>query len=483
MLDSLIKKIIILFVGTFLVGTAIFYIILNNFYEKEAFKLIKEKTLLSAAMQKYVATYQKPVIYKLMEQEIINKEFFDPAIMSSTFIISHINDIYKKDILSEQFRINQFDFKFASDNPTNLVNKTTPFESKILEKFNSSDITSYSQKLKKNGDDYIVFALPGAKNTAKCLKCHGDPNDAPKQMTERYGSKNGFFEDVGHIRSINVIYAQIDAQGDMMKFFFVVETLMLFTFLSIFFIVKHFIIKLKQKDELLAKQSRFAAMGEMIAMIAHQWRQPLTGMGMITNNMLLDIDLEDIDSKRFTTNLEVINKQINYLSNTIDDFKDFFKSNKNYEEINLNTIVTESCQIIQTTLKQNSISVNQNENENIKNIKTLKNDLVQIILNLIKNAMDAYIENEISPRDINIEIIQDLKNTTLKISDNAGGIPKDIIDKIFDPYFSTKSEKNGTGLGLYMSKMIVQDHLCGDLLVDVKGSSTTFSIIIPRKVI
>ena len=321
MLDSLIKKIIILFVGTFLVGTAIFYIILNNFYEKEAFKLIKEKTLLSAAMQKYVATYQKPVIYKLMEQEIINKEFFDPAIMSSTFIISHINDIYKKDILSEQFRINQFDFKFASDNPTNLVNKTTPFESKILEKFNSSDITSYSQKLKKNGDDYIVFALPGAKNTAKCLKCHGDPNDAPKQMTERYGSKNGFFEDVGHIRSINVIYAQIDAQGDMMKFFFVVETLMLFTFLSIFFIVKHFIIKLKQKDELLAKQSRFAAMGEMIAMIAHQWRQPLTGMGMITNNMLLDIDLEDIDSKRFTTNLEVINKQINYLSNTIDDLK------------------------------------------------------------------------------------------------------------------------------------------------------------------
>ena len=134
-------------------------------------------------------------------------------------------------------------------------------------------------------------------------------------------------------------------------------------------------------------------------------------------------------------------------------------------------------------MKQNSISVNQNENENIKNIKTLKNDLVQIILNLIKNAMDAYIENEISPRDINIEIIQDLKNTTLKISDNAGGIPKDIIDKIFDPYFSTKSEKNGTGLGLYMSKMIVQDHLCGDLLVDVKGSSTTFSIIIPRKVI
>jgi len=483
MLNSLINKIIALFISTFILGSSIFYFIINDFYEKEAFKLIEEKTLLSEAMQKYVSTYQKPAIYQLIKEKKLDNDFFDPALMSSTFIITHVDNIYQQNALRKHLNIAKFDFKFASDNPTNLINKATPFESNILKKFNEGNIKSYSQKINKDGDNYIFFALPSRKNTTKCLKCHGDPRVAPKQMVEQYGNKNGFYEKLGYIRAINVVYAKVDAKGDMLKLFLMVESLMFVIFFSIFFIVKYFVVNLKEKDELITKQSRFAAMGEMIAMIAHQWRQPLTGMSMTTNNMLLDIELEDIDNKRFTTNLELINKQITYLSNTIDDFKDFFKSNKKHEHVDLNLLVKESCQIIQTTLAKNSINIQQKYNENIKDISTLKNDLVQIILNIIKNAMDAYIENNITPRNIDVEISQDSKYTTIKITDNAGGIPKDIIDKIFDPYFSTKNEKNGTGLGLYMSKMIVQDHLNGDLKVEVKDNSTTFSIIIPREVI
>ena len=481
MLNSFIKRIIALFSFTFILGSIIFYTILNDFYEKEAFKLIKDKTLLSEAMQKYISTYQKPAIYNLINEEKLNKEFFNPTLMSSTFIITHINNIYRQNALREQFQIADFDFKFACDNPTNPLNKATPFESSILKKFNTSNIKSYSKKIEKDGNSYIFFALASRKNTKACLRCHGDPNDAPQQMIEKYGSKNGFFEKLGHIRALNVVYAKIDAQGDMIKFFFMVELMMFFIFLSIFIVVRYFIIKLKQKDELITRQSRFVAMGEMIAMIAHQWRQPLTGMSMTTNNMLLDIELDDVDNKRFSTNLEVINKQISYLSTTIDDFKDFFKSSKTYEEVDLNNIVKESCQIIQTTLEKSSISINQKSNQHLQTIFTLKNDLVQIILNIIKNSMDAYIENNTYPRDININISQNTKQTFIKISDNAGGIPQDIIEKIFDPYFSTKNTKNGTGLGLYMSKMIIQDHLGGELLVDVDKSSTTFSIIIPRK--
>ena len=482
MLNLLLRKILLIFLSTFLLGSTVFYFVLNNFYEKEAFKLIEDKTLLAEAMQEYVSTYQKPVIYQLIKEKKLSKEYFNPALMSSTFIISHVDDIYKKDLSHGNLNIAKADFKFASDNPTNPRNKATPFESSILKKFNESNITSYSQKIMKDGKNYMFFALPARKNTTKCLTCHGDPNSAPKQMIDLYGNKNGFYEKLGHTRAVNVVYAKVDANGEMMKFFYSIEILMFAIFSSIFFIVRYFVISLNQKDELITKQSRFAAMGEMIAMIAHQWRQPLTGISMTTNNMLLDVELEDIDPKRFTTNLETISKQITYLSETIDDFKDFFKSNKKFEALDLTNLIQESCNIIQTTLAKNNISIHQKETYNLQKITTIKNDIVQIILNIIKNAMDAYIENEISPRDIYVSITQNSKNTIIKITDNAGGIPQDIINKIFDPYFSTKQSKNGTGLGLYISKMIIQDHLNGDLLVNVKDNSTTFSIIIPKKV-
>lgn len=483
MLDSLIKKLAILFISTYILGSVVFYFALDKFYEEEAFMDIREKTILYSSIQDYVSNHLKPVIFQLEKDTQLSKDFFHPSLMSSTYIITKIDKIYKENIIKEQSHNSKLKLKFASDNPTNPINKATPFESNILKKFNSSDIKSYSDKVDINGSNYMFYAIPSKKNTDKCLACHGDPEDAPKQMIEKYGSKNGFYEEEGYSRALSIMYLEIDGKAEMMRFFFMIELLMLFIFLGIFITVKYFIVKLKHKDDVITKQSRFAAMGEMIAMIAHQWRQPLTGMGMTTNNMLFDIELGDIDNKRFTTNLETINKQIDYLSNTIDDFKDFFKSSQRYEEVDLNNIIKEACQIIQTTLDKNSVSINQKHNDSLETISTLKNDLVQIILNIINNSMDAYIENQITPKEIEVEIFQNSENSIIEISDNAGGIPKDIIDKIFDPYFSTKTSKNGTGLGLYMSKMILEDHLNGELLVKVKDSSTTFIIIIPREVI
>lgn len=155
------------------------------------------------------------------------------------------------------------------------------------------------------------------------MQCHGDPSKAPKDMIKIYGDKNGFNEKLGEIRAIDAIYSPIDSDNEMIKFFILIEAMMLVVFFGIYFTVKYFVLQLSDKDKFIAKQSKFAAMGEMISMIAHQWRQPLTGMSMTTNNMLLDIELQDIDEKRFQDNLETINKQIAYLSETIDDFKNF----------------------------------------------------------------------------------------------------------------------------------------------------------------
>ena len=240
------------------------------------------------------------------------------------------------------------------------------------------------------------------------------------------------------------------------------------------------ITKEKEQEAFALKQSRFASMGEMISMIAHQWRQPLTGMSMSINNLLLDIELGDLDEVRFKDNLELINKQIEYLSLTIDNFKNFFKPGSKCEMTDINALIDESCNIIGTSLKNSSITL-EKDYQIPTIIPTKKNDLMQIILNLVKNSMDAYVENAISPRIIyiNTKVLDD--KVVIEIKDNAGGIKKDIIDKIFEPYFSTKDKKNGTGLGLYMSKMIIEDHLRGDLKVISNDGSTTFSIILPTK--
>ncbi len=241
------------------------------------------------------------------------------------------------------------------------------------------------------------------------------------------------------------------------------------------------ITKEKEQATFLLEQSRFAAMGEMTSMIAHQWRQPLTGMGMAINNLLLDIELEDVDNNRFKDSLELINKQIAYLSHTIDDFKNFFKPGKKSEMVDINKLIDQSCSVIKTSLENHDIKIEKNYQASVVT-QTKKNDLMQIILNLIKNSMDAYIENDIKDCIIYIDTQSDEKEIIIMIKDKAGGICSKIIDKIFDPYFSTKDKKNGTGLGLYMSKMIIEDHLQGSLRVESHENKTSFFIVIPKAV-
>ncbi|WP_415396417.1 DUF3365 domain-containing protein [Sulfurimonas sp. CS5] len=480
MLDKLLQKMTIIFIVTYLFGSTAFYVILDVYYEKEAYRLIRQNVLLSESMQKYVSDFQKPATYELINDYNISKDYFNPAILSSTFIIGHVDKIFQQKIVEQEYIVDKIEFKFASDNPTNPLNKATAYESKILKLFNETDIKSYTEKIELNGKNYFFFALPSRKNTKACLRCHGDYNDAPKDMLKMYGTKNGFNEKEGHIRSINAIYSAVDSNNDKIIFFWIVEALMLFVFLSIYFTVRYFVVQLNKKDQFIAKQSRFAAMGEMISMIAHQWRQPLTGMSMTTNNLLLDIELKDIDEVRFSENLNLINKQIAYLSHTIDDFKNFFKPDNKEELVDVNAIIDESCHVISSTLKSNAINLQRDYDDDV-NIITKKNDLIQIILNLVKNAMDAYVENKIEIRVIKLSTKKTKENIEIIIQDSAGGIPKDILDKIFDPYFSTKDKKNGTGLGLYMSKMIVEDHLLGTLSVETKDDTTSFTIIIPVK--
>ena len=233
--------------------------------------------------------------------------------------------------------------------------------------------------------------------------------------------------------------------------------------------------KLKYQEELMIFQSRHAAMGEMISMIAHQWRQPTTVIGLCANNILTDVVLDEIDLESLSRNSQDIINQTKYLSQTIDDFRNFFKPNKQKSIVTIQEVIDEVKKMMQATLHNNQIELQEHYSFN-KKIKTYKKELVQVVINLIKNAQEILGEKNNNQKIIYIN--EDIKNNNviLQICDNAGGIGQENIHRIFEPYFTTKDEKNGTGLGLYISKVIVEKHLKGTIKAFNKDQGACFEI-------
>ena len=237
--------------------------------------------------------------------------------------------------------------------------------------------------------------------------------------------------------------------------------------------------ELQNKEDLMIAQSRHAAMGEMISMIAHQWRQPIAVVAMGANNILADIELDMLDNETLKESLNEIVNQTEYLSQTIDDFKNFFKPNKQKDLTTIESIFDETFKVMGKMLDTNQITVIQEYKSGIQ-LYTYPKELLQVFINIIKNAKEVLIEK----RDHNrlITINEYLKNDYLiiQVSDNAGGIDKDILERIFDPYFTTKDEL-GTGLGLYMSKTIIEKHLNGQMEAFNKNDGACFQITFSMK--
>ena len=229
------------------------------------------------------------------------------------------------------------------------------------------------------------------------------------------------------------------------------------------------------KDEMLNQQSRLAQMGEMISMIAHQWRQPLSAISSTAGVMKLDIMMGNYNKKFFEKSLDKISDYSQHLSSTIDDFRGFFKDNKEQTKIRLEDIIESSLEIIGAALNNDNIKLVKNYECN-EMFNSYPNELKQVVLNLIKNAEDALIEHNIENPIIYLKTYKINKSYFLEIGDNAGGVPKDIVDNIFMPYFSTKKNKDGTGLGLYMSKTIIEDHCKGKLSVTNSDKGAVFTI-------
>ena len=239
--------------------------------------------------------------------------------------------------------------------------------------------------------------------------------------------------------------------------------------------VKDEVAKNREKDKQMLQQSRLAQMGEMIGMIAHQWRQPLAAISAASAAIKLKATLGKLEQAKTIELSSKISEYSQHLSTTIDDFREFFKPNKNTTQTNFNELVQSVLSIVAIPIQNSNIRIIKDLQYH-DNFVSYPNELKQVILNLIKNAEDILTENQIQNPSIKISSYQENSDIILEVSDNGGGIPHAILDKVFDPYFSTKKDKDGTGLGLYMSKIIVETHCNGKLTVTNSSVGAVFKV-------
>ncbi|QOY53749.1 PAS domain-containing sensor histidine kinase [Candidatus Sulfurimonas marisnigri] len=240
-------------------------------------------------------------------------------------------------------------------------------------------------------------------------------------------------------------------------------------------IVKEEIAKNEEKQRVMFWQSRHASLGQMLANIAHQWRQPLTELNLAIFSIKKAAINENSDD--LTKFYKESKKIIKNMSETIDDFTNFFKPKKEKHYFNISDSIRESIALLENSIKDDLISVKTD----FTDIKVLgvENELTQVIINLINNAKDAFINNAILIREISISTKKDDGFAVIEVKDNAGGISKENLEKIFEPYFTTKHKSQGTGLGLFMSRMICEQGLNGFMDVSSKKGITNFIIKIP----
>jgi two-component system CheB/CheR fusion protein len=237
--------------------------------------------------------------------------------------------------------------------------------------------------------------------------------------------------------------------------------------------------EIRKKDDMLINQSKSAAMGEMISAIAHQWRQPLNVLSLYI--MALETKYP-FDEDTFHDFLEKSEAVIEKMSHTIDDFRDFFRPNKSKELFSIKDAISRVLDIIEVQLIHHNIDINKKIDDDSMFLG-YKSEFEQSIINILTNAKDALILAQESSQDIkakiDIELKSDNKNIILEISDNAGGIKDNIINNIFDPYFSTKFENQGTRLGLYMTKVIIEKNMGGKIDVANFQDGAKFTIKLP----
>ena len=237
----------------------------------------------------------------------------------------------------------------------------------------------------------------------------------------------------------------------------------------------------RTKDLQLLNQSKMASLGDMIGNIAHQWRQPLSVISTTASGMKLEKEYQLLDDQKFNDYCNLIVNKTTYLSETIDTFRNFVKDEKELKVVILQEIIESSCNIINTSLQNNHIELIKDIHSiEPQEMELVSGELEQVIINIINNSKDILIEREIEKPFVKIELQEFIDTIIISIEDNGGGIKNSIIGKIFEPYFTTKHQSQGTGLGLHMSYKIITESLKGKIYVNNTKNGAKFYIELPK---
>ena len=337
------------------------------------------------------------------------------------------------------------------------------------------------------------------------LLTSNNPNSAP---WSRYLHTSWSFENTKILRTIplqkglsqETLYLGVaPLKADGWNFSYIGHMMLILTFFIIplatllgYFIAlipKRLFDQLQEQQKMLIQQSKLAAMGEMISAIAHQWRQPLNAVGVLSQEIQLKYQYDKLSKKDLNNLSEEIQEYLEYMSKTIDDFRDFFKPSKEIKNFDVVQVIHSALNIVGKQLENHNIEFTLDVKCSDKTIEDpskayvisgYESQFKQVIINLINNAKEAIEEYAkkvtLTQKTIHIDILRETQNLTITVTDNGGGIPLKILDKIFEPYISTKEEQQGTGLGLYMSKLIIERNMLGQLRASNTPSGAKFEI-------
>jgi len=234
----------------------------------------------------------------------------------------------------------------------------------------------------------------------------------------------------------------------------------------------------KEKDETIFKQAKLISMGEIITNIAHQWRQPLSEVNSVIMGIESDFNNNKMTKQSLETNLYKIEELTGYMSTTINNFHDFFSNDKVKTSFLISTKINKVLNLFEDSFKKANIKINVNLIDDVM-IETYEDEILQVLIIILQNSKDAFIENDIQDSIINLEVNSVENKLVLLIQDNAGGIKSEIINSIFERHFSTKKQGHGIGLGLYLAKQLIEKSLHGSIDVQTNVNKTLFTINIP----
>lgn len=382
---------------------------------------------------------------------------------------------------------NSVKYKITSLNPINPLNIAEGFDKKALQYLEEHRDDKYFYKF-IDEDSEMKFKFLGKLDIERsCLNCHA------YQGYQEGDIKGGISVELpvdSYIEALQSLNEHGKHYSILIYIIIILLTLSIVLIIHISYKREKINRELQKqiqenrlKTDVMLTQSRQVAMEEIVSMLAHQWRQPVSVIAMEINTILADIAFDALNKDELKKNLGNISNKIQELSKTIDDFQEFFRPKSEKEITDISVVVEKVVYITGKSLEDHNITLKKELLSEFR-VNTYIQELSQIFILLIENSKDALIKNRESNRWIVIKVDEDESKESIRVSieDNGGGIDRAIINRIFEPYFSTKEEKNDIGLGLYIVKIILEKHIKGRIEVANTKDGVKFTLILPIKV-